>query len=251
VTGKDPVSTNRGYWNRESAEYQKLHGDSLTRTARAWGVWRIPESELDALGEVAGKDVLELGCGAAQWSIALAEDGARVVGMDLSDEQLSHARTGIAEAGARVPLVHAPAQRLPFRDESFDLVFCDHGAMSFADPRETLPEAARVLRPDGLLSFCMPTPWLWVAWDWDADALSDRLHADYFELGPQPVPEGYFEYQLPYGEWIRLARAAGFEVEDLIELRPPEEATSTYDLVSAEWARRWPAEHIWKLRRRG
>lgn len=250
MTGKDPVSTNRGYWNRESDEYQELHGESLTRTARAWGVWRIPEAELQALGPVAGKDILELGCGAAQWSIALAEDGARIIGMDLSDEQLAHARKAINEAAVGVPLVQAAAQRLPFPPARFDIVFCDHGAMSFADPTETLPETARVLRPGGLLVFCMPTPWLFVAWDWDPDVVSDRLHADYFALGPQPVPEGYFEYQLPYGEWIRLARAAGFEVEDLIELRPPEDATSTYDLVPAEWARRWPAEHIWKLRRR-
>jgi SAM-dependent methyltransferase len=153
-------------------------------------------------------------------------------------------------AGVALPLVQGAAQRVPFADGSFDIVFCDHGAMSFADPRETVPEAARILRPGGLLAFCMISPWLWVAWDWEPDTISDRLHADYFELGPQPVPEGYFEYQLPYGEWIRLARAAGFEVEDLIELRAPEGATSTYDLVDSGWARKWPAEHIWKLRRR-
>ena len=49
-----------------------------------WGLWQIPESELGILGDVAGKDVLELGCGAAQWSILLARQGARVVGLDNS-----------------------------------------------------------------------------------------------------------------------------------------------------------------------
>jgi hypothetical protein len=45
--------------------------------------------------------------------------------------------------------------------------------------------------------------------------------------------------------------ANGLEVVDLIELRPAEEATSTYRSdVSRAWARRWPLEHIWKLRRR-
>ena len=58
----------------------------------AWGVWQIPEAELHVLGDVDGRDILELGCGAAQWSIALAQAGARPVGLDLSDRQLEHAR---------------------------------------------------------------------------------------------------------------------------------------------------------------
>ena len=57
----------------------------------AWGVWQVPESELQVLGDVRDKDVLELGCGAAQWSIALARVGARPVGIDLSERQLDHA----------------------------------------------------------------------------------------------------------------------------------------------------------------
>jgi hypothetical protein len=56
---------------------------------------------------------------------------------------------------------------------------------------------------------------------------------------------------LPYGEWIRLFRANGLVVEDLVELRPPEGATTTYtEFTSYEWARRWPAEQIWKVRKK-
>ena len=47
-------------------------------------MWQLPESELQILGDVAGKDVLEYGCGAAQWSILLAQAGARPVGLDNS-----------------------------------------------------------------------------------------------------------------------------------------------------------------------
>ena len=57
-------------------------------------------------------------------------------------------------------------------------------------------------------------------------------------------------FQLPFGSWIRLLRSNGLDVEDLIELRAPEGAESSYDLVSPEWARRWPAENIWKARKR-
>jgi hypothetical protein len=57
------------------------------------------------------------------------------------------------------------------------------------------------------------------------------------------------EWQLTYGDWIRLFRSSGFVVEDLIELRPADGATTTYDYVSLEWARDFPGEHIWKVRR--
>src|SRR6202011_4439836 len=110
------------------------------------------------LGEVRGKDVLELGCGAAQWSIALALLGARCVGLDNSERQLAHARRLMSEAGVTFPLVHASAEDVPLPAASFDVVFCDHGAMSFADPERTVPEAARLLRPGGLFAFNAESP---------------------------------------------------------------------------------------------
>ncbi len=58
------------------------------------------------------------------------------------------------------------------------------------------------------------------------------------------------EFHLGYGDWIRLLRANGFEVTDLIELRPPDDATTSYDGVTAEWAQRWPSEEVWKARKR-
>jgi hypothetical protein len=55
---------------------------------------------------------------------------------------------------------------------------------------------------------------------------------------------------LPYGEWIRLFRSTGLELEDLIEPRPAANARSTYlDYAEIGWARRWPGENIWKLRK--
>ena len=58
------------------------------------------------------------------------------------------------------------------------------------------------------------------------------------------------EFQLTYGEWIRLFRANGFAIEDLIELRPPADAVTAFeDYVTLDWARDFPAEHIWKVRK--
>jgi SAM-dependent methyltransferase len=245
----NPALKNRGGWNDLSDEYQAEHKDSLGKAPTAWGIWRIPETELNVLGDVAGLDVLELGCGAAQWSTALAGQGVRVVGLDLSDRQLGHARRLAADKGASFPLVQASAESVPFAADSFDVVFCDHGGMSFARPERTVAEAARVLRPGGLLAFCIASPLLDVCWDPSQEAVSDRLHDSYFDL--YQVEDGpRVTYQLPLGEWIRLFRRHSLIVEDLIEIRPPEDASTTYqDYVTLDWARRWPAENVWKLRR--
>lgn len=200
------------------------------------------------LGDVAGLDVLELGCGAAQWSIALAGLGARPVGLDLSARQLEHARRAMAEAGVEFPLIEASAEDVPLRDGTFDIVFCDHGAFNFADPRRLVPECARLLRRGGLLAFSMPSPILDIFWNEKQAKVDERPQNDYFELRRFEDEEGV-NFQLPFGEWIRLFRANDFAIEDLIELRPGPDAETSYDLVTLEWARRWPAEHIWKVRK--
>lgn len=241
---------NRASWNADADDYQARNDPQLAVSGgMAWGVWHIPESELDVLGEVAGRDILELGCGAARWSIALARAGARPVGLDLSDRQLEHARRLVAEAGFDFPLVHASAEAVPFPDRSFDIVFCDHGAMSFADPYRTVPEVARLLRPGGLFAFSQTSAILDLTWPDDAERAGETLIRDYFGLH-RLASSDEIAFQLPYGEWIRLFRVNGFEVLDLIEPRPDPDTTSTYrDEVELDWSRRWPSESIWRLRR--
>jgi SAM-dependent methyltransferase len=246
----DHAARNRASWDAYSDEYQARHGAQLSESGGlAWGTSQIPESDLRVLGAVEGKDILELGCGAAQWSIALARLGARPVGLDLSERQLEHARHLMAEAGVVFPLVHASAEAVPLPDAGFDIVFCDHGAMTFADPYLTVPEAARLLRPGGLFAFNHHSPIETICWPLDADRVGDRLALDYFGL--HRVDDGEeISFQLPYGEWIRLFRANGFAIEDLIEPRPGLDATSSYrDAAELAWARRWPSECIWRLRR--
>lgn len=248
---RSPSHTRRNlaYWRREADEYQREHARQLNRFGRpSWGIWSLPEAKVRVLGEVADHDVLELGCGGAQWSISLALRGARAVALDLSTEQLDHARRLMQRAGVGVRLVNADAERMPFADRSFDVVFSDHGATTFADPRRTVPEVARVLRPGGVFAFNIASPLLWLCWNDDEAEPGPELVRDYFGLGRETWEA--VEFQLSYGDWIRLFRSSGFEVLDLIELRPPPRATTTFpDFVPLAWARRWPAENIWKLRK--
>ncbi len=242
---------NRAAWDATSDEYQERHREFIGRREPRWGMWQLPEAELQILGDVAGKDVLEYGCGAAQWSILLALAGARPVGLDNSGRQLEHARSLMEEAGVDFPLVHASAGEAPLEEGSFDVVFCDHGAMTFADPYSTVPEVAKLLRPGGLFAFSHSTPLALLCFDEEADTMGTELRRGLFGLhriawlDDEPV-----EFNLPMGEWIRLFRENGFVIEDLVEVQPPEGAASTYrSHEETEWARRWPMEQIWKLRR--
>ncbi len=245
---------NRATWNATADEYQSANAVQIMKQAHtgdiAWGVWGVPESRLNVLGEVEGRDVLELGCGAAQWSVALARRGARPVGLDLSERQLAHARRVMEEAGVSVPLVHASGEHVPFPDESFDIVFADYGAFFFADPYCTVPESARVLRPGGLLAFTHSSPIHAIASPMEDEHPGDRLVYDYFGLRTVTEPDGTVQFHLPYGEWIRLFRECGLVVEDLMETQPDANATSSYrDAEDLAWSRRWPSECVWRARK--
>jgi SAM-dependent methyltransferase len=241
----DHVEHNRAFWDGDSDAYQDAHGGALDQAPRAWGAYRIPESELQILGDLRGRDVLELGCGAAQWSIALAAEGVSIVGLDLSRQQLSHART----RDERVPLIQANGEQLPLADDSFDTVFCDHGALSFCEPKVIVAEVARVLRAGGTLAFCGTHPLLYLTWNDEKKQQTKKLQMDYGDLGKMDLDEGTIDWALPPSEWITLLRGAGFSIERLVELSPPPDLATTYeDFAPPKWARRWPAEWIWVAR---
>jgi SAM-dependent methyltransferase len=241
------VRHNRAFWNADAAQYQEAHGAALERAPLAWGAYRVPESELQILGDIRGRAVLELGCGAAQWSIALAADTAQVIGLDLSEQQLAHAR----RSDGAVPLVQASGEQLPFGDAVFDVVFCDHGALSFCEPEVIVPECARVCRAGALLAFCCTHPLLYLTYDPVEREQTRKLQIAYADLGKMPPGEGTIDWALPPSEWIRVLRTGGFEVEDVVELVARGTAVTTYEAFAPpKWARRWPAEWIWRARRR-
>jgi SAM-dependent methyltransferase len=248
------VRRNRAEWDRWASDYV-ANGERSWRLAPGqedWGVWDIPESEVRILpDDLAGRDVIELGCGTGYVSAWLARRGAHPVGIDNSEMQLATARRLQQEHGLEFPLIHGNAETVPLPDASFDLAISEYGASIWADPYRWIPEASRLLRPGGeliflvngtLLMLCMP----------DAEAVAtNQLLRPYFGLHRlEWSDDNSVNFHLGYGDWIRLLRANGFEVEDLLELRPPEGAVTTFEYVTNEWARQWPSEEVWKARKR-
>ncbi len=235
-----------------NAEYtDEVAEREWAREEIAWGIWGVAERELGVLPEVAGLDALELGCGSAYFSAWLARRGARVVGVDVTPVQLQTAQRCQRAFGLEFPLIEASADAVPLPDASFDLVHSEYGASIWVDPYRWIAEAARLLRPGGVLIF-MRNSTLVVLCLPEVGQAQERLQRPQFGMHRFEWAEGGVEFHLAHGDWIRLLRANGFEVEDLLEIQAPANARThpVYDYVTAEWGRRWPAEEIWKARKR-
>jgi SAM-dependent methyltransferase len=247
------VRVNRRYWDETLADWFRRFAPSRWEAAEPyWGIWCVPQSTLPVLpADVSTMDSVELGCGSGYVSAWLARRGARPVGLDNSARQLAIAREMQRRYDLAFPLVHGDAQRVPLRDACADLVISEYGAAIWCDPYRWIPEAARLLRPGGQLVFMGGSTLLTLCTPDDGPA-TERLVRDEFGLH-RLVRPGYggVEFYLPHGERIRLLRSCGLEVEDLIEVRAPEDAgDSDFPEVPPAWARRWPSEEVWYARRR-
>ena len=250
----DHVSRNRTEWDAWAAEYVRPGREHWESEEPTWGIWGVPESQVDMLPpDLEGRDAIELGCGTAYVSAWMARRGARPVGIDNSAAQLETARGLQREFGFEFPLLHGNAEEVPYPEGSFDFAISEYGASIWCDPHRWIPEAARLLRPGGRLAFLVNSPLLMLCSpDAGNDPVEERLLRPQFGMHRfEWSDDSSVEFHLPHGELIALLRQSGFEIEELVEIQPPEGATTRYPYVTLEWARRWPSEEVWKVRKRG
>lgn len=186
---------------------------------------------LDLLGDVSGRDVLDVACGPGLYAEELVARGARVVGLDQSARMVELARERVPGGEFRVHDLAAPLDWLP--DGSVDLVLFALALEYIDDRTAVLRELRRVLRPDGALVLSRMHP----TGDWL------RHGGDYFE--PRVVDETWSRgwqvrfWLSPLSGTCAELRAAGFLVERLTEPRPRPEAAAI-DRVSYERLSREP-----------
>lgn len=250
----DDALRNRQDWTEANAEFtdrqapSRWAADDIT-----WGCFDVPEAGLGTLGEVSGLDVVELGCGTAYVSAWLARRGARPVGIDVTPAQLATARRCQEQFGLDFPLIEASAEDVPLSGESFDLAVSEYGASIWCDPTRWIPEAHRLLRPGGRLWFLRNSTLSILCFP-DEGPPTTTLQRPQRGLGRMEWPGDIgVEWHLPAGELFRLLTRTGFDVLDLVELYPPDDAVEHeyYESFSVEWSRKWPAEEIWVARKRG
>ena len=216
---------NRTAWNAISRAYQDRY--QIPTDSIQWGPFCPSESELQLLGDVSGLRAIVIGCGGGQDCIALAKQGATVIGIDLSDKQIEYGRRLADREGVLVTLLQGSAEQLQeIEDESQDLAVSAHALNYVERADRAFAELFRVLRPGAHFVFSVAHPF---------DAC--------LEGGPPfGVIKGYWETQQDWqwefpersatakfrswyrsvSEWFSLLTDAGFVVERMLE--PPVEA---------------------------
>jgi SAM-dependent methyltransferase len=227
ASSEETLGANRRWWDGAADAYQEEHGDFLRAGGFVWCPEGLDESDAGLLGDVVGRRVLEVGCGAAQCSRWLIQQGASPVGIDVSANQLRHARQLSARIGVMVPVVQADAARLPFAASCFDLACSAFGALPFvADSAGVMREVARVLRPGGRWVFSVSHP---IRWCFPDDPGSSGLIATtpYWDRRAYVEEDDagratYVEHHLTLGDRVREIVAAGLRLLDVVEPEWPE-----------------------------
>jgi len=110
------------------------------------------------LGIKPGARVLDVGCGAGQFALIAARNGADVTGCDMSTNWLEKARARAAEEGLKVKFEEGDAEALPYGDGEFDVVASLIGAMFAPRPERVAAEMTRVCKPGGVIAMANWTP---------------------------------------------------------------------------------------------
>ena len=252
----DYALRNRAKWTISNARYTDGHARESWAKDVHWGVWHVPEADVQALPDVSGLDVIELGCGTAYFGAWLKKRGARrVVGVDITPAQLATAREMNLEFGLGLEFIEANAENVPLAAASFDLAFSEYGASIWCDPYLWIPEAARLLRQGGQLMFLRGST-LQVLCSPDVGNVGTALvrpqkgmrRFDWTDDEDGPSTD----FHISGSEMFRLQLKTGFDVVDFREIFAPETAVDHpyYSYVPAEWAKRWPGEEIWRARKR-
>lgn len=215
------VSSNRAWWDQHALSYQQEFADQLGVSHFCWGPEGLTEADANLLGPVHGRTIAELGCGAAQCTRWLTEQGAHALGVDLSLGQLRHGAT-LDGAQYRTPTIAAHAARLPLADRSIDIAFSAYGVVQFVgDLTGLFTDVARVLVPGGGWVFSVTHP---IRWAFPDDPGPGGLTAtrSYFDRRAYTEHDSdgavnYVEHHRTLGDYVAALTAAGFTLTTLTE----------------------------------
>ncbi|PZS32458.1 MAG: SAM-dependent methyltransferase [Pseudonocardiales bacterium] len=233
----DSARASRRWWDAEADAYHAEHGAFLGAADFVWCPEGLREGAAGLLGPVAGRRVLEVGCGSAPCARWLTSVGAHPVAVDLSAGMLGHAAAAAARTGIAVPLVQTDATALPFAAGSFDLACSAFGAVPFvSDSAQVMREVARVLRPGGRWVFAVTHPMRWIFPD-DPGPAGLVAQMSYFDRTPYVEIDGngsttYVEHHRTLGDRVREVVGAGLRLLDVVEPEWP----AGHEQVWGQWS---------------
>ena len=248
------VSENRLYWDEMASDWVSAGERSWRQSAPTWGIWALPESQLRLLPEnMKDTKTIELGCGTGYVSGWMIRRGAEAVGIDNSLAQLKTAERLMTQHAAKFELIHGNAEKVPYPDSSFDFAISEYGAAIWCDPYAWIPEAHRLLKPGGQLTFLGSHPLAIVSSPLNGAPCDERLHRPYFNIHKTDwrhveVDPGGIEFNLTHSDWLRLFRDTGFKVINYLELQAPAGVSDIEFSTPRKWAEKWPSEQVWQLK---
>jgi len=204
----------REWWNAWADEFQTEH----TGPSIAFGHGATPGDDLGLLGDLEGTRAIELGCGGAQFGVAVAKCGADVTGVDISGAQLGYARELAAEHDVDVEFVEASVTDMPsVPDATYDLAFSAWAFQWVEDLDACFAEAARVLKDGGRFVFSVDHPYYKTL-----DPETGEPERSYFSDEPRREYAERFDaemviYSRKVSEILNLLIEAGFTVEEVRE----------------------------------
>ncbi len=249
------LTTNRDVWNADAANWVDFARERWALDSPLWGTWGNTEEELNLLpADMAGITAIELGCGTGYVAGWMARRGAKVTAIDISAEQLATARQVATEHGAEIDFIEGNAEDTGLPDGAFDFAVSEYGASIWCPPDKWLPEAWRLLRPGGTLVFLGNHPLSLICSPLNGAPAEHKLHRPYREMWGADWTEVEFEptgvcFNLTHAGWMDLFAEIGFVVTKYQELYAPEDAWGTRAAIPAEWAKAYPVEQVWHLRK--
>lgn len=240
---EDAEQIAKDWWESWSEAFQQAFAEAETEVGVAFGPGVPDGDDLGLLGDVAGKRAIELGCGGAQFGLALSKAGAEVTGVDIAEEQLAHARDLAAAHDEQIDLIEASVTNIPMIEhESYDLAFSAFAFQWVEDLRSCFSEAHRVLKPGGRLVFSVDHPLYRCL-----DPETGELKTSYFDDSPRREYSEEFDaemviYRRTVSDILTALLKAGFSIEELREpgYQDPDSYESEYGSFQPERMARIP-----------
>ncbi|MBO9397163.1 methyltransferase domain-containing protein [Shimia sp. R9_2] len=252
---RDHVAINKAVWEADAANWEEIGARLWSMEAAVWGNWNTPEETLDILPEdMRGMAAIELGCGTGYVSGWMVRRGAEVTAVDVSPQQLATARRLAQIHGAAIHFLEGNAEATGLPDASFDFAISEYGAAIWCPPEVWLREAWRLLKPDGTLVFLGNHPLSLICSPLNGAPCDRQLHRPYKDMWGADWTEVAFEpsgvcFNLTMADWMALFAEIGFAVVRYQEVYAPEWAKGTRAAIPAEWAKTYPMEQVWHLKK--
>ena len=251
------LTINRDIWNADAPGWVGFAKGRWSLETPIWGNWGNPEDKLSLLPpDMTGMEAIELGCGTGYVSGWMDRRGARVTAIDISTAQLATARQLADEHGADITFIEGNAEDTGLPEASFDFAISEYGASIWCPPEAWLREAWRLLRQGGRLVFLGNHPLSLICSPLDGAPVDRMLHRPYRGMWGADWTEVEIEptgvcFNLTMSSWIDLFSEIGFAVEAYQELYAPDSAEGTRASIPADWAKSYPVEQVWHLKKSG